>query len=70
LSKLCTDNPRELPSFNTEKNNLNLIEPTKLSSLLNLATHKSISRIDVTKVAETARKEIAPLLVYISLLLK
>ena len=70
LTKLCTKFPEDLPSYHTEENNINLIEPDRLSSLLNLATHKSISRIDITKLAQSAQNEIAPILVYISLLLK
>ena len=70
LSDLCNRFPVDLPSYNTEKNNIILINPVELSSLLNLAAHKSVKRIDVTKIAELARKIIAPILVYISLLLK
>ena len=70
LSSICTKYPEDLPSFTTERNSVTLLEPEILSALLHLATHKSISRIDVTKIAETARKVITPMLVYISLLLK
>ena len=70
LSDLCDRFPDDLPSYNTEKNNIILINPDELSSLLNLAAHKSVKRIDVTKIAEVAQKIITPILVYISLLLK
>ncbi len=70
LSTLCTTYSEDLPSFTTERNSIIQIEPDKLSSLLHLATHKSISRIELTKIAETARKVITPILVYISLILK
>lgn len=70
LSKLCTTYKKELPSFNNEKNCVEQLDPSFLSSYLNLATHKSISRIDITKMAEIARKAISPMLVYISLILK
>ena len=70
LARLCAQYKTDLPSFNNEKNCVEQITPSFLSSYLNLATHKSIARIDVTRIAETARKSIAPILVYTSLILK
>ncbi len=70
LTRLCKQYSRDLPSYNNERNCIEQIDPVFLSSYLNLAAHKSIGRIDVTKIAETARKSIAPVLVYISLILK
>ncbi len=70
LTRLCNQHSRDLPSYNNEKNCVEQIDSVFLSSYLNLAAHKSIRRIDVTKVAETARKSIAPILVYTSLILK
>lgn len=70
LSRLCTTYNTELPSYNNEKNCVEQLEPSTLSSYLNLATHKSITRIDITKMAEIARKAIAPILVYTSLIIR
>ncbi len=70
LARLCKQHKTELPSYNNEKNCIEQIDPSALASYLNLATHKSIARIDVTKIAEVARKAIAPILVYTTLTLK
>ena len=70
LARLCAQYSADLPSFHNEKNCVEQIGPVFLSSYLNLAAHKSIGRIDVTKIAETARKAIAPILVYTNFLLK
>lgn len=70
LEKICSLYYKDLPSFQNEKNCVNLIDPSIISSFLNLSAHKSIARIDITKIAEIARKSIAPILVYISLILR
>lgn len=70
LTRLCKQYKTELPSYNSEKNCIEQIVSSDLASYLNLATHKSIARIDVTKIAEIARKAIAPILVYTSLTLR
>lgn len=70
LARLCKQYKTELPSFNSEKNCIEQMDSSFLASYLNLATHKSIARIDITKIAEVARKAIAPILVYTTLILK
>ena len=70
LTRLCTQYKTDLPSLHNEKNCVEQLDPPFLASYLNLATHKSIARIDVTRIAEIARKSIAPILVYTSLILK
>lgn len=70
LIKLCTKYPATLSSYHAESNWVAQIDPTSLSSRLNLAAHRSISRIDVIEMAEIANKYISPILVYTSLLLK
>jgi len=70
LTRLCSQYSKDMPSYNNEKNCVEQINSTFLASYLNLAAHKSITRIDVTKIAEIARKAISPILVYTSLILK
>lgn len=70
LSRICAQYKTDLPSYTNERNCVELLDPGFLASYLNLATHKSIARIDVTRIAEIARKSIAPILVYTSLILR
>ena len=70
LSRLCALYPRDLPSYQNEQNRIEQIDSEYLSAYLHLAAHKSVSVIDKTKVAEIARKSIAPILVYTSFILK
>ncbi len=70
LSRICSQYSSDFPSFNNEKNRVEQIDPKNLASYLNLAAHKSTAAIDTTKVAEIARKSIAPILVYTSVILK
>ncbi|MHB8806658.1 MAG: hypothetical protein ACYC59_03670 [Anaerolineaceae bacterium] len=70
LTTICNNNSNILTSYHNEKNCVNLFDPEYLASYLNLATHKSIARIDVTKIKEIATKFISPLLIYATLILK
>ena len=70
IHQLCTTFPTILSSFHTEKNVVDLINPTELNAYLNLGAHKSSQRIDTTKAKELCKSAISPILVYSSLLLK
>lgn len=70
LEELCKKYKQVFPSYHTEKNSLELLDSIRISSYLNLATHKSTSRIDITQVSEIARKSIVPILMYASLMIK
>lgn len=70
LSDLCQNYRNILPSFKSEQNVVRLFDSSEISSLLNLAAHKSIARIDKTKIREKAKSFIVPVLVYTTLLLK
>ena len=68
--ELCNKFPDILSSFHTESNVIQLINPSEISAYLNLATHKSLQRIDSTKAVELCKSSISPIVVYSSLLLK
>lgn len=70
LSRLCQTFKKELPSYTTEKNAFQVnFDAKKLSGLLNLGAHKSMTRINQNEFKEIIQKVISPVLVYISLLL-
>lgn len=70
LNILCSKHSKVLSSYHSELNSLNLMDSTEIASFLNLATHKSLMRIDSTKTVELCKSAISPILVYSSLLLK
>lgn len=70
IQDLCNKYPDILPSFHTENNVIQLIDPKEISAYLNLATHKSFQRIDTTKAIGLCKSSITPIIVYSSLLLK